>query len=226
MKNIASSGSDFCGLIGIGYNNLTSYYSWRTGSSGNLVYDSSKPLFVGKANKYYRILSGSQAFNAGSNEKAIEAGLAMDATDQAGNPRFFSFAIDIGAYEYNYSVTTQPDCSATTPGAPVTIDVLTNDSSPESSVLTLSAEGLGVPSHGKAAILDNKIVYTPNEGFSGVDIFTYTMVDSYGVSDVGRVIVTVLESGILPEAATEIVFTSTLSDQDTAEFLPESITEV
>ena len=55
---------------------------------------------------------------------------------------------------------------------------LSNDSDPEGDTLTIT--GVQQPSNGKAEIVDGKIVYTPNDGFSGVETFTYTISDGNG----------------------------------------------
>lgn len=82
-----------------GSNNLTSFTEWSSGTN-NIVYDSTQPLFVNAANGDYRILPGSQAYNAGSNELALAAGLTFDSKDNAGMPRITDEFIDIGAYEW------------------------------------------------------------------------------------------------------------------------------
>ena len=81
-----------------GSNNLSTYTAWSSGTN-NIVYDSSIPLFVDAANGDYRILPGSQAYNAGSNELALAAGLTYDSKDNTGMPRITDEFIDIGAYE-------------------------------------------------------------------------------------------------------------------------------
>ena len=74
--------------------------------------------------------------------------------------------------------------------APVTIDVLANDTDPEGTPLTLTA--VTPPSLGQAVISGSTVVYTPNinfKSFAGTDTFTYTVVDGLGLSSTGSVII-------------------------------------
>jgi VCBS repeat-containing protein len=74
-----------------------------------------------------------------------------------------------------------------------TIDVLANDIDVDST--TLSVTGASDPSNGTAVInADNTITYTPNQGFDGVDTFTYTVSDG-SESDTGTVSVDVTQAG-------------------------------
>ncbi len=58
----------------------------------------------------------------------------------------------------------------------VTIDVLANDSDIETTSLKIAT--VSVPENGVATIVDNKVVYQPDEGFVGTDIFSYTVNDN------------------------------------------------
>lgn len=98
----------------------------------------------------------------------------------------FSYSVTDGEYTataYVYltikSVNDKPVLSAdeaeTYYGEPVVIDVLANDTDIESFVLKISS--VSSPKNGKTKIADNKITYTPNNGFAGDDIFTYTVAD-------------------------------------------------
>ncbi|MGQ0463918.1 MAG: Ig-like domain-containing protein [Sporichthyaceae bacterium] len=80
--------------------------------------------------------------------------------------------------------------TATTPYAtPVTIDVLPNDTDPEKDPLSLFDTTR--PVHGTLAPVDGRLVYTPAEGWSGKDTFTYTVTDPYGGLSTATVTVTV-----------------------------------
>ncbi|MBQ9874792.1 MAG: hypothetical protein IJM30_10040 [Thermoguttaceae bacterium] len=76
-----------------GYNNLTSFTDWTSGS-GNKTYSSSKSLFTNASGGNYSLPSGSQAVNAGNNDYVSQD------YDLAGNSRIYGSAVDIGAYEY------------------------------------------------------------------------------------------------------------------------------
>jgi Big-like domain-containing protein len=71
----------------------------------------------------------------------------------------------------------------------VTIDVLANDSDPDGDALTVSA--VGQPANGSASTDGAGVTYTPNAGFSGTDVFTYTASDGNGGSDTAQVTVRV-----------------------------------
>src|SRR5690606_18020098 len=56
---------------------------------------------------------------------------------------------------------------------PTTMDVLANDGQGGGTALIIAA--VGNPQSGTAAIVDNKILYTPNANFSGNDSFFYSV---------------------------------------------------
>lgn len=62
-----------------------------------------------------------------------------------------------------------------------TIDILSNDSGPGSSLDLSSLEILAGPGNGEAQIVNNKIKYTPDSGFVGVDIINYKVCNQLGV---------------------------------------------
>ena len=87
------------------------------------------------------------------------------------------------------------DSGATVEGTPVTIAVLANDSDPDGGdTVTLSGAVHGA--NGTVAVNPNgTVTYTPNNGFTGGDVFTYTVSDGHGGSDSGAVSVTVSPAG-------------------------------
>lgn len=69
-----------------------------------------------------------------------------------------------------------PDIAEATAGVPVLIDVLGNDGDQEGDDLFLA--GVGTPANGLALpLFDGRIVYRPDEDFSGADTFSYTVSD-------------------------------------------------
>ncbi len=72
----------------------------------------------------------------------------------------------------------QDDTVTTDQDTPVTLNTLANDFDPDGDTLTIST--IGNPSHGTAKIEGDKIVYTPDTGFVGVDSFDYTLTDGNG----------------------------------------------
>jgi Cys-rich repeat protein len=69
----------------------------------------------------------------------------------------------------------KPDTATASPGLPVEIDVLGNDSDPDGDALTLSE--VTRPAHGRVEIVDGKLVYVPDLDFVGTDTFVYTVCD-------------------------------------------------
>ena len=76
------------------YNTLSSFINWTSGSSNNLTYKSSQPLFKDAADGDYSLAKNSQAIDKGNNSY-----IDTD-TDLAGNPRIVGGIVDLGAYEY------------------------------------------------------------------------------------------------------------------------------
>jgi hypothetical protein len=93
------------------------------------------------------------------------------------------------------------DDSAATPAATV-IDVLSNDSDPNGSLVPASVTVASQGTRGQAvANPDGTITYTPNPGESGEDSFTYTVEDDQGgLSDAATVTVTIGDA--LPQTFT------------------------
>ena len=69
------------------------------------------------------------------------------------------------------------------------VDVLANDSDPDSDPLTITA--VSTPAHGSAVITSGGVTYMPMAGYSGNDSFTYTIIDGRGGSATATVAVTV-----------------------------------
>jgi hypothetical protein len=82
--------------------------------------------------------------------------------------------------------------------APITVEVLANDTDPNGDVLAIS--GVSSPTGGGSVLVDDRgtattaddaVVFTPPSGRSGTFTFTYVVSDARGGSDVGTVTVTV-----------------------------------
>ncbi|MFC4067195.1 Ig-like domain-containing protein [Actinoplanes subglobosus] len=90
-----------------------------------------------------------------------------------------------------------PDTAGTGTDSPVTINVLTNDIDPNGDVLTMTATT--APAHGTIVTSPDGVVgYTPNPGFCGTDLFTYTVADPAGNTDSASVVITV--ANVAPNA--------------------------
>ena len=81
------------------------------------------------------------------------------------------------------------DSVTTVENTAVTIDVVANDTDPDSD--TLSLAGVTKPAHGTAKIVSGKVTYTPTTFYTGVDSFDYAVSDGRGGMDTGTVNVTV-----------------------------------
>jgi len=79
------------------------------------------------------------------------------------------------------------DSITTTEGILISIDVLQNDENININSLSIAQN----PANGTAAVIGNIIDYTPNNGFTGEDIFQYSVTDSRGNLLSGDVVVTV-----------------------------------
>lgn len=88
---------------------------------------------------------------------------------------------------------TAVDDAGTVAGLPVLIDVASNDVNVLGGTVTIAADPSFPPSYGTVEVINGKIEYTPNPGFTGVDQFDYTICNSLFPAgcDVGRVTVTV-----------------------------------
>ncbi|PID45344.1 MAG: hypothetical protein CSB47_09165 [Proteobacteria bacterium] len=99
------------------------------------------------------------------------------------------------------------DDNASTPeNTAITIDVIANDTDPDSDALVV--EAVGTPTNGVVAIVNNKIVYTPNTDFSGTDHFTYTITDNNGHTATANVTVTVTAVNLPPIAQDDAASTN------------------
>jgi len=107
----------------------------------------------------------------------------------------------------NDAPTAANDTSSTSEDAPVTIDVLANDSDIDGD--TLSVTAVSTPGSGTATIeADGRVTYTPAADTSGADSFGYTVSDGAGGSDSGTVAVTISAVDDAPIAADKTVATA------------------
>lgn len=87
---------------------------------------------------------------------------------------------------------------------PATLDVLANDHDSNGDTLTIT--GVTQPANGQVAIIENTLVYTPTDGFTGADTFGYTISD--GIASANGV-VTVAVVPNTPPVAVNDTFTVT-----------------
>ncbi|PID46493.1 MAG: hypothetical protein CSB47_03820 [Proteobacteria bacterium] len=89
------------------------------------------------------------------------------------------------------------DTATTSAGESVTVDVLANDSG-----TGISIDQLDDPSHGTAVITNGKVVYTPDAGFAGTEVFWYSIKDVTGAVYGTKITIEVTgtDSSAYPEA--------------------------
>ncbi|WGZ94169.1 MAG: Ig-like domain-containing protein [Candidatus Thiothrix putei] len=92
------------------------------------------------------------------------------------------------------------DTATVTAGESVTINVLANDTDPNSDPLSIASFGQGA--HGAVTQVGNSLKYTPAAGFTGVDSFKYKVKDAHGAETEGTVSVTVKEIPVTVLTAT------------------------
>lgn len=102
-------------------------------------------------------------------------------TDDKGGVAFGTETITIAPV--NDPPTPVDDYAATDPGVELTFDVVGNDTDPEGDPVHL--DSVARPAHGEIEMVDGKLQYTPDAGFTGIDVFAYTAADSHGALATG-----------------------------------------
>lgn len=99
-----------------------------------------------------------------------------------------------------------PDIIDTAVDLPVTFDVLANDSDPDGDPLTYSI--IAAPTNGSAFVeADNRLTYTPNTGFMGVDVMEYQLNDDQGGSATAFIAVVINQTLVAPGSPTSQAIT-------------------
>jgi large repetitive protein len=110
-------------------------------------------------------------------------------TDPGGLRASSVVTVDVIGNESNIAPVATPDAVTTAYSSSATIEVLKNDTDSEGDPLTIT--GVSRPTNGTSSILGAAVRYAPATGFSGVDTFTYTIIDGFGGTATGTVTVTV-----------------------------------
>ncbi|HLP76026.1 MAG TPA: Ig-like domain-containing protein, partial [Candidatus Paceibacterota bacterium] len=98
----------------------------------------------------------------------------------------------------NQFPTTGADAFTTPSNAPVSFSaakLLLNDSDPDGDALKVISVSSPSAQGGSVSLVTNAVTYTPAAGFTGNDLFSYTVSDNRGGSAVGTVAVTVGHGG-------------------------------
>ncbi|RME22555.1 MAG: tandem-95 repeat protein, partial [Candidatus Zixiibacteriota bacterium] len=118
-----------------------------------------------------------------------------EVSDQNGGTSTATVTINVAAgnsppvaTDDSYTITEFNTLTTVVGGSPA--GVLDNDTDPDGD--TLTAILLTSPSNGTAVLLaDGKLTYTPNDGFTGVETFSYRVIDGNGGVDVGTITINV-----------------------------------
>ncbi|PSJ72675.1 hypothetical protein C7N43_33020 [Sphingobacteriales bacterium UPWRP_1] len=109
--------------------------------------------------------------------------------DNAGNCDDATVTITVTAVVPNQPPLALNDIAITTPGTPVQIPVLNNDTDPEEQPLVITTATQ--PQHGTSIIEGGVISYFPDAGYTGTDLFTYVVCDPQGLCDTAVVAINV-----------------------------------
>jgi hypothetical protein len=89
---------------------------------------------------------------------------------------------------------------------PTTIDVLANDSDPDGGIVSLVS--VEAPARGSAAVVGDRVRYTPPTAFSGLVTFNYTVSDSQGATATAAITVQVIDRVKVAPIATDDLVTA------------------
>ncbi len=120
--------------------------------------------------------------------------IGFHATDDLGNA--YINVLDLVESPSNQPPVAVADSTSVDEGQSVTINVLANDSDPDSGPSALTVVSVGSASNGSTEISGNQVIYTPNPGFYGaIDSFSYTISDGASM-DQATVTVTVNDTSL------------------------------
>ncbi len=176
-----------------GFDVLATDYGENRGWEDNVAYDFE--LVYNEDRITISIEGGSGPFATGQTIFDItpaEAGLTSFPEGRFGFYNYSQDPVRYAGFTLNNDPVAENDEAATPEDAPVTIDVLANDSDPDpGQTLSVSSIPSG-PSNGAVVVnADNTITYTPASAFTGADAFTYAVSDGAGGTDTASVAVTV-----------------------------------
>ena len=163
---------------------LSDSTDFGTYKSVDITSQSASKLSVG----YSQLNDVLKALNPESTSHSAYARVLAYIIDGSTKALYTTESLTFDVTTYNYPPDAVNDSVVTAVNKQLTYDVLANDTDTENDDLTLvSAEGA---SNGTVTIVDNSIVYTPNEDYTGPDEFTYTVSDGIN-SATANVVVTI-----------------------------------
>jgi hypothetical protein len=124
---------------------------------------------------------------------------AFSYTAADGNGGSSQATVTVSVAAVNEAPIAQDDSAITDEGASVTVPVLFNDRDPDGDALVIESVG-PVSEFGRVEIQNDQLVYTPDEGFDGIDTFTYTVSDTHGGTSSATVFVAVTSVNDAPLA--------------------------
>jgi hypothetical protein len=116
--------------------------------------------------------------------------------------------VSVTVTHVNHAPLAQDDSASTTGGAVLTIYILQNDSDPDGDFLLV--QSIGTPAHGTALNGRTSITYIPDDGFVGIDTFSYMVSDGSGGAATAFVTVSVAAANQPPVASDD----SGVTDED------------
>lgn len=131
---------------------------------------------------------------------------AVTAYDASGNESDYSEELTVNTETVNTLPSAADDTASTTEDTSVQIYVLANDTDDDGDVLQIT--NLTTPAHGQADIMDEGVMYTPDQDYYGSDSFTYTITDGKNGTANAQVTVTISEINDPPQAVGDSAVTS------------------
>lgn len=113
-----------------------------------------------------------------------------------GNGGTTTSTISIGVTAVNHAPTASSDSATTDENTAVTVAVRSNDLDPDGDSLTVTGVTQGANGSVVIDVATGNPIYTPNAGFTGTDVFTYTISDGNGGTDTATV--TVVVNAVIP----------------------------
>ena len=128
--------------------------------------------------------NGTDTFTFKANDGALDSNIAT---------------VTVTITPVNHAPVAVDDEASTSEATPVTINVLANDSDADGDNLSVTAAGQ--PANGSVAMNGTSISYQPRSGYSGIDVFTYTIGDGNGATALAKVSVRVVAANHPPVAS-------------------------